>query len=179
MSEASDNLGFIGKLELCKILGWSRPRLDRVLDRDQNFPVHSRGTRKGGWLFNPAEVQRYLGSEKTQSVATPNTTYPIVTPEHTEHLGERTARQRRDLAQAAIMEAKVLQAQGSLVKADDLRETLGFMLHNLAKAMDALPDRLLKKLNVSADKMRLIRDEIDGMRRAMVNDLRALLADPE
>jgi hypothetical protein len=50
----------VGKKELCAHLGWSRSRLDRVLERDPNFPVVSRGDQQGGWSFGTGAVDLYL-----------------------------------------------------------------------------------------------------------------------
>lgn len=182
-----DASAFMGKAALCKLLGWSRPKLDRCLERDPHFPVHKKGTRSGGWIFSLADVQRYLSGQDQVDIS-PVPIIPVVPPNDDadadngrsnpfEHDGEKTARQRRELAQAALLEAKLLTAQGALVKADDMRETLGFMLHHLAKGLDGLPDKLVKKLNLPPDAVLVIRDQIDDMRRTMANDLRTLLTE--
>ncbi|MBN3848360.1 hypothetical protein G3N58_16200 [Paraburkholderia sp. Ac-20342] len=54
----------IDKKQLCEALGWSRPRLDRRLAEDADFPVLRRGNRGGGWRFD-------LGAVIAHLVATP------------------------------------------------------------------------------------------------------------
>jgi phage terminase Nu1 subunit (DNA packaging protein) len=59
----------IGKAELAKALRWSRPKLDRRLDEDANFPVIKRGQRGGGWEFELAAVLAYLGQPAAAEAA--------------------------------------------------------------------------------------------------------------
>jgi hypothetical protein len=50
----------VGKRDLAVALGWGRPALDRHIDRDPDFPVVTRGTQAGGWMFDLRAVRTYL-----------------------------------------------------------------------------------------------------------------------
>lgn len=50
----------VGKILLATALGWTRPRLDRRIESDPNFPIHRRGDQRGGWVFILADVVDYL-----------------------------------------------------------------------------------------------------------------------
>ena len=178
--------GNIGKAALCEMLGWSRPKLDRTISRDSNFPVAQRGSQAGGWEFNPNAVRAYLnGDAPAPRRADPPA--PAAEPQEEVqeapeeegapvlHRGEKTARERRDVAQAAILEAKLLQTQGELLRVDEVKDVLGLMLAHLAKGLDGLPERIIKRLQLRTDIALQIRDEIDQLRRTMSEDLRSLL----
>lgn len=61
----------VGKAGLCEALGWTRPRLDRRLESDATFPVAKRGSRAGGWEFDPEIVRAYLGGAFHQPTSAP------------------------------------------------------------------------------------------------------------
>jgi len=63
----------IPKIELCAALGWSRPKLDRVLARHPDFPVRTRGTQRGGWQFDLPEVIAYLEQQWQRAPASAGT----------------------------------------------------------------------------------------------------------
>ncbi|MBR8303461.1 hypothetical protein KDW49_22390 [Burkholderia dolosa] len=50
----------VGKKALCTRLGWSRPALDRRLQRDTSFPVLHCGKQGEPWQFDLPAVMAYL-----------------------------------------------------------------------------------------------------------------------
>jgi hypothetical protein len=50
----------VDKKQLCERLGWSRPKLDRRLRADENFPVLRRSNRSGPWQFDLDAVVAHL-----------------------------------------------------------------------------------------------------------------------
>ncbi|MHB9833837.1 hypothetical protein Q8F57_003260 [Paraburkholderia terrae] len=198
--------GLIGKAALCEALGWSRPTLDRRLDRDASFPVSKRGTRAGGWEFDLAAVRAYLNGDaprpavraaKVEQLSVPKSTkgapiaddplqeeysgakYTVVPPAGVEpvvHTGEQTARQRRDAVQAEILEDKLRRDRGELVVAEQMRHVLTTMLAKLGQGMDRLPDQLVERLGLPEAAGDTIRMVIDDLRRQMVDETRGLLS---
>jgi hypothetical protein len=197
--------GLIGKAALCEALGWSRPTLDRRLDRDASFPVAKRGTRAGGWEFDLASVRAYLNGEPVprpaRAARTPSpekgaapkgapasgalpdeyagakfTAVPPAGMEPVLHSGEQTARQRRDMVQAEILEDKLRRDRGELVVAEQVRHTLTTMLAKLGQGMDRLPDQIVDRLGLDESSGDTIRALVDDLRRAMVDETRAVLS---
>jgi hypothetical protein len=198
--------GLIGKAALCEALGWSRPTLDRRLDRDASFPVSKRGTRAGGWEFDLAAVRGYLNGDapkpvvrapKVEKLSVPQSTkgapiddeplpeeyagakHTVVPPAGVEpvvHSGEQTARQRRDAVQAEILEDKLRRDRGELVIAEQMRHVLTTMLAKLGQGMDRLPDQLVERLGLPEAAGDTIRIAIDDLRRQMVDETRSLLS---
>ncbi|WP_186224583.1 hypothetical protein [Burkholderia gladioli] len=200
----------VGKAGLCEVLGWTRPKLDRRLDSDASFPIVKRGTRAGGWEFDPVAVQTYLlgyadsasrgdpdqpvqrsepgsGRSRPGAITPPDNLgaaaydgarYTVVPPPGVEpvaHSGEQTARQRRDMVQAEILEDKLRRDRGELVPAETMRQVLTTMLAHLGKGMDRLSDQLIEALSLpEADGIK-IRAFTDDMRKTMVDELRVLL----
>lgn len=189
--------GVIGKAALCEALGWTRPRLDRRLDSDESFPVARRGTRAGGWEFDLAAVQSYLsggtpapasakraaksGATKATAEAAnqyPGAKYTQVPPAGVEpltHSGEQTARQRRDMVQAEILEDQLRRNRGELVQAEVVRQMLTTMLVHLGQGLDRMSDLLVKRLQLPeqySDEIRLVTDDL---RVQMAAELRMLL----
>ena len=160
----------VGKKELCAHLNWSRPTLDRRLAQDPNFPVMLRGDQGGPWAFDVATVESYL-TAGTLSKTPPAPTAKV------EHVGEATARQRRDHAQAALFEDKLARERGALVEADKMRMAVSTMLAALGESLTALPDKIVRDLNLPEMAAPRIRAMIDAMRRTAVDDLRTLLSD--
>jgi len=190
----------IGKAALCAALGWTRPRLDRRLDSDGNFPVAKRGTRAGGWEFDLAAVRAYLGAEpaidapaeapksiKPKSAARPpiDSRTPFAEPKFTvvppagvepvAHTGEQTARQRRDAVQAEILEDKLRRDRGELVQVEVMRQVLNTMLVHLGKGLDRLSDQVVERCRLPEEYADQIRGVTDDLRRAMADELRVLL----
>jgi hypothetical protein len=58
----------LSKAELSAALGWSRQKLDRVLERDSDFPVRTRGTQRGGWQFDLPAVIAHLEVQRRRDV---------------------------------------------------------------------------------------------------------------
>lgn len=183
MAKAARNV--VGKGELCALLGWSRPRLDRRLNTDRKFPVKKRGTAAGGWEFDAGKVMAYLGAQELPVAPTapaPVSSAPDAPPLRNstataggvQHAGESTARQRRDEAQAAMLEDKLRRERGDLVERHELEMVLGTMVAHLGKGLDGLPDMIVKKLGLLEETSDSIRALTDDLRVKMVNDLRTL-----
>lgn len=166
----------VGKKELAARLNWSRPTLDRRLEQDPNFPVARRGSRIGGWGFDVAAVESYLeGGVLTR-------TAPAAREEPrggSEHKGEATARQRKDVAQAALFEDRLRRQRGELVEADRMRMALSAVLAHLGQSLTALPDKIVRELSLPELAAPRIRSMVDAMRRTAVDELRDLLAEDE
>lgn len=186
--------GLIGKAALCEALGWTRPKLDRRLEGDENFPIAHRGTRAGGWEFDLATVRAYLeGAPRrapSKSVSPtapaasengnpyPGARYTVVPPAGVEpvvHSGEQTARQRRDAVQAEILEDKLRRDRGDLVQAEVMRQVITKMLVHLGKGMDRLADQVVEKLGLPEESADSIRELTDDLRTTMVDELKVLL----
>jgi len=188
--------GLIGKAALCEALGWTRPKLDRRLDSDENFPIAQRGTRAGGWAFDLAAVRAYLdgGSRKLPAKSRepidqrsdpqpssnpyPGAKYSVVPPPGVppvEHTGEQSARQRRDAVQAEILEDKLRRDRGDLVQAEVMRQVITKMLVHLGKGMDRLADQVIEKLGLPEENSDAIRELTDDLRTTMVDELKVLL----
>jgi hypothetical protein len=188
--------GLIGKAALCEALGWTRPKLDRRLDSDENFPIARRGTRAGGWAFELAAVRAYLGARSLKPTVKsaeapprrsdakppdnpyPGAKYSVVPPAGVppvEHTGEVTARQRRDAVQAEILEDKLRRDRGDLVQAEVMRQVITKMLVHLGKGMDRLADQVVEKLGLPEESADSIRELTDDLRTTMVDELKVLL----
>ena len=194
--------GAIGKAALCAALGWTRPRLDRRLESDGNFPVAKRGTRAGGWEFDLAAVRSYLGAEPAIEVPTESTEstastkpkaervpidsrtpfaepkFTVVPPAGVEpvvHAGEQSARQRRDAVQAEILEDKLRRDRGELVQVEVMRQVLNTMLAHLGKGLDRLSDQVVERCRLPEEYADQIRVVTDDLRRTMADELRVLL----
>jgi hypothetical protein len=190
----------IGKAALCTALGWTRPRLDRRLDSDEKFPVAKRGTRAGGWEFDLGAVLTYLGVvtavADAPSAPTPEKTNPparapidsrtpFAAPKFTSvppagveplvHSGEQSARQRRDMVQAEILEDKLRRDRGELVQVEVMRQVLNTMLAHLGKGLDRLSDQVVERCGLPEEYADQIRGVTDDLRRTMADELRVLL----
>lgn len=181
----------VGKKELCAALNWARTRLDRRLNSDSAFPVVTRGDRSGGWQFDLGAVLAYLDAPKpasraaapravSASAAAPNHVElpPQDLPPSIEHRGEMTQRQRRDAAQAGMLEDKLRIARGELVRAEDMRMVLTTMLAKLGKGLDSLPDAIVSRLALPEEQAVPLQLMVDELRQTMVRDLRKLLSPP-
>lgn len=170
-----------GKAELCARLGWSRPRLDRRLESDANFPVKRRGTRQGGWEFDIDAIVGYLdGSVVVAEKVEPPAVQALQVPAAegapgAGHRGEATASQRLKNAQAAREEDKLRLARAELVEAEEMRLVVGTMLAHLGKGIDGLPDMIVRRLSLSDESATVLREMADDLRRQMVIDLKPLL----
>lgn len=177
VSEAADPTGIVGKRELAQHLKWSRPTLDRRLLQDPMFPVRSRGSRAGGWEFDLAAVRAYLNGVPAEP-APPAAELDLVfdaAPARSVHTGEATARQRRDQADAALKEDRLRKLRGDLVEAEAMRETLGTVFAGLAAKLKGMPEVLVRRLKLPEQAGAVIREEIDRIQRAMVEELRGVL----
>lgn len=169
MTKPRDKAGRqIGKRELCKVLGWTRPRLDRRIEGDGNFPILKRGTQRGGWKFDIDAVFAYLGSKEKS---------PKSGSSGAAHFGETTARQRKDHADAELKIDKLQKSRSELVEVEDVRQVITTMLARLGSALDGLPDTLIRRLGLPEEHSVIMREVIDTLRRGMVDDCRSLLVD--
>jgi phage terminase Nu1 subunit (DNA packaging protein) len=163
----------LGKRDLCAALKWTRPRLDLRLKTDANFPVLSRGTRAGGWAFDLDAVIAYLAAEpRAAATAAPVIDMP---KQPAVHRGEATARQRRDEVQTEFLSDRLRMRRGELVEADEVRIVISTMLARLGSGLDGIPDAIIKRLALPEEHASVMREILDGLRRGMVDDLRALL----
>ncbi|NML43504.1 hypothetical protein HHL11_07075 [Ramlibacter sp. G-1-2-2] len=179
--------GAVGKAELAEALGWTRPRLDRRLQQDAQFPVQQRGSRAGGWEFNLAAVLAYLGETQDGARAEPSgrpqlagrATAPTegrrVAAPGVQHHGELTASQRHKLAQARLLEDKLEQSRRALIDAEEMRLVVGTMLAHLGKGLDGLPDAALRRLELPEEARPVLQALVDDLRRNVVADLKGLL----
>lgn len=195
----------VGKKELAEALGWTRPKLDRRLESDAGFPVVTRGTKAGGWEFDLAAVQAYLDPEEApplpprparsrpasrKSAPPPpafdpdledddegDTPAPSRRRAPAQHAGESTAKQRKDAAQAAMLEDKLRLSRGELVEAEEMRTVLATMLSHLAKGIDGIPVLMVKRLGLEENALPVLREIVDDLRGQMVLDLRKAMQD--
>jgi phage terminase Nu1 subunit (DNA packaging protein) len=163
-----------GKSHLCKFLNWSRMKLERRLEGDAAFPVEKRGTRAGGWVFDFDAITAYLQPEgEPEAPATPEPAAPTKFG----HSGEETARQRRDAAQAQLLEDKIKRSRGELVEVAELRMALAEGVARMASGFNKLPETLARRLNLPDSAIPVIRQELDDARRHLVTSMRNLKVD--
>lgn len=193
----------VGKKELVEALGWTRPKLDRRLESDAGFPVVTRGTKAGGWEFDVAAVRAYLEPDEAPpppprsarprpAQRRPPPPPPVLdadledeeeppTPRRrqgpAQHAGEATAKQRKDAAQAAMIEDKLRLSRSELVEAEEMRTVLAEMLAHLSKGIDGIPVLMVKRLGLEEDAMPVLREIVDDLRGQMVLDLRKAMRD--
>lgn len=106
----------MGKKELCEALGWSRPRLDRRLAEDADFPVLQRGNRGGGWRFELATVIGHL-------VATSDLASPV---------GDADGRRRN------LSSEQVRDLHAELARIQAIRRIIETLVAELGVALDRL-----------------------------------------
>jgi hypothetical protein len=190
----------VGKSELAEHLGWSRPRLDRELGRNPNFPCISRGDQSGGWKFDLKAVDGYLAggtsrkperkppaidTRQLRDVVAP----PLPAPRRTEvpqpaprrsahHSGEATARQRKDEADAALREDKLKVLRGELVDKGEMQQKLADVMAGLAHDLDMLPEQIVKVGGLPEDAAPGLRAMIDQIRTDMVRRAEGILPVP-
>lgn len=165
----------IGKAELAKALGWSRPRLDRRLETDRHFPVANRSP----WQFDLAAVKAYLDPPAVPSIGqiidraqlADLVKPPAPAPPSARHRGEATARQRKDEADAQLKELKLQQQKDQLVSRAEVTAAVATMLTVLGKSLDGLPDAICRMLGLPDAANPVIREQVDDMRRAAVGDM--------
>lgn len=183
--------GAIGKKELCALLGWARPTLDRRLNSDPLFPVQSKGGRGGGWAFSAADVTAYLNgapaaapTEDEPDEGDDEGTYVVSLDEvrherrvgKLEHKGEATARQQRDQADADLKQDRLKRSRAELVEATAMRNALETILVELRSALLGMPDSLVKEFDLSERVGLAMKGKIEGMMRTSVLTLKQQLA---
>lgn len=192
--KTSEHSGTIGKKELCALLGWSRPTLDRRLNSDPNFPVRTRGGRGGGWSFDAATVQAYLAGDdddephaSEENEEGPDDPADLVdldverearraAPGRAIHRGEVTARQQKDQADADLKIDKLKRMRGELVDAKAMRDALETIMVEMRSGLLAMPDALAKEFGLTERLSFAMKGKIEGMMRASVQALQKKLA---
>ena len=190
----------IGKKELAAALNWSRPKLDRELLRNRNFPVVSRGDQSGGWQFDLEAVRAYLNGapapapdtkkkaaaktppaiDKAQlrDAVAPPLPAPSPSPRRSaQHAGEASARQRKDEADAGLRELKLEVERGKYVLREEVRQVLISIFAGLGNDLDALPEEITKRCDLPESLAETIRALIDEARRTMAKRAESLLGD--
>lgn len=176
----------LDKLALCTALGWSRPKLDRRLKADPNFPVRKRGNSRGGWEFDLPVVLQYLA----QNPPAPKPGRPPLKPDApaadaapalpadgpVQHQGEATAKQRRDEAQAAMLEDKLRRERGELLEREPVRQVIADVMVRINKALDHLPLQICKKLGLREDQAEPIAALIQAQQTELAASLDAALS---
>ncbi|MBR8303460.1 hypothetical protein KDW49_22385 [Burkholderia dolosa] len=170
----------VSKSALCRLLGWSRPKLDLRLETDPHFPVASRGVKGGGWRFDTAAVVAYLGGGALSPDGGPELVDTIdyqgasTRPTVVEHRGEHSARHRRDTVQAEILEDKLRRDRGELVRTDEMRRAVLCLQGGINKGLDRLCKQIVELPGIS-DADTVVRELVDELRDMMAIDLRELL----
>lgn len=164
----------VDKKGLCAELGWSRMKLDRRLEEDGAFPVLARGGQGAPWSFDVDAVTAYLQPAAAPATPAPAPA-PAPTPVKAAHTGEETARQRRDAAQAQLLEDKIRRSRGELVETGPLVLALSEAVTRTSTQLNALADVLVRRLNLPESALPIIRQEVDGCRRQLVSGLREYL----
>jgi hypothetical protein len=179
---------FVDKQELCALLSWSRPRLDRTIERDANFPVYARGTGRGApWKFDPDAVLQYLGvtplaarqpagdargRRAGDSDAAPRSSAPA-TP--IGHRGEATARQKRELLQAMILVDKIKLSRGELYEGSAINQILGEEMASLGAFLNSLPENIIRVFGLPGSLQEPMAALIADERRKFVANVRRRL----
>ncbi|WP_174973500.1 hypothetical protein [Burkholderia contaminans] len=170
----------VSKSALCRLLGWSRPKLDLRLETDPHFPVASRGVKGGGWRFDTAAVMAYLSggavpsAESTEYDASPRPYGGAPRAATVEHRGEHSARQRRDAVQAEILEDKLRRDRGELVQTDEMRRVIWSLQGGINTGLDRLVGQVIELLGTAGAET-IVRELVDELRDMMAADLRPLL----
>ena len=170
----------VSKSTLCRLLGWSRPKLDLRLETDPHFPVASRGVKGGGWRFDTAAVAAYLGGGAVSPAgskefdASTRPYGPLARAATVEHRGEHSARQRRDAIQAEILEDKLRRDRGELVQTDEMRHVIRSLQGGINKGLDRLVSQIVELSGISGADA-IVRELVDELRDMMAADLRPLL----
>lgn len=176
MSTPVSQLPTVGKKELCALLKWSRPKLDRKLKEDPHFPVRRFGDQTGGWEFDPAAVRAYLGVGQVAerpSAQAPGLQAGGETVVPLQHRGEATARQKRDLLQAALLADKIKVSRGELVEAEAITQELTAAISELGQDLNGIPDGFVRRTGLTDPHYAIVLKEmIDEARRTFVTKIR-------
>ncbi|HHY6929406.1 TPA: hypothetical protein ACV4T7_003332 [Burkholderia ambifaria] len=169
----------VSKSALCRLLGWSRPKLDLRLETDPHFPVASRGVKGGGWRFDTADVVAYLGGAVSQVGstgldATTRSTSRLPHAATVEHRGEHSARQRRDAVQAEILADKLRRDRGELVQTDEMRRVIRSLQSGINTGLDRLVAPVAELVGAASAEA-IVRELVDELRDMMAADLSQLL----
>jgi hypothetical protein len=177
-----------GKGALCAALGWTRPRLELRLESDPNFPIKRRGRLNGtgvnAWEFDIEAVKAYLGGYANASGGSPGDSSQPAEGEalrnNAEAAGgafdvrERSARQRRESAQAELLENKLLRQNAAFVERDDLEAVMATMTQHIEAGIEGLPAMIAERLGLDDEQLENIRPLTDELTAKMRADLRPL-----
>lgn len=179
----------VGKGELAAALGWTRPRLELRIDSDPNFPVAKRGRGNGRgatneWTFDVDTVLAYLGGgsaapgmppgDGSSSFDGPAMRNSVDLAGGVRHAGELSARQRREAAQAAMLEAKLRAQRKDLVERAEMDWVIARLVERLGEGLDDLPGMIVQRLGLAEEKSNSIWLIVDDLRGKMIADLRPL-----
>jgi hypothetical protein len=89
--------------------------------------------------------------------------------------GEGTARQRRDAAQAALLEDKLRRERGELIEVERLRLVLDTAIGRLGKWLDGFPEQAVKILGLPEDRAEALRAHVDEQRDRLVDEITSAL----
>ncbi|HEM7884017.1 terminase small subunit [Burkholderia cenocepacia] len=168
------------KSALCRLLGWSRPKLDLRLETDPHFPVASRGAKGGGWRFDTAVVVAYLGGGSVsrggsmELDAIPRSSAELARAATVEHRGEHSARQRRDAVQAEILEDKLRRDRSELVQTNEMQLVIQCLQDGINNGLDRLCQQIIELPGVTGADA-IVRELVNELRGMMAADLRPLL----
>lgn len=165
----------LDKKHLCEALEWSRMKLDRRLETDADFPIKVKGGPGEPWQFDLDAVLEYLQPEGDGFL--PVDEEEPAAQSKVGHSGEATARQRRDAAQAMLLEDKIRRSRGDLVEAGPLKLALAETVQRMSTGLNSMADTLVRRLNLPESALPVIRSELDGIRRQLVVGLRDVLSD--
>ncbi len=173
MSEA------LTKSALAKELGWARTTLDRRLRADTKFPVKEKNRGRDGWKFDLDDVRAHLQVAPERGPGRP-AKEPAAegkrVPATMQHLGEATETQLKKRVERQMLEDKLRKSRLELMEREPTKQAIQMMLGNLGTNLNALPEKIVRKLAMPAEAALTIRAVIDEVRQHMVNDLRQVMA---
>lgn len=192
----------VGKRDLCAVLGWARSKLDHRLKTDPGFPCVRKGDQSGGWEFDPAAVRAHLAGRPSiaaralDSVQLKDTIAPArqrsspeprasharssaPTRRSADHKGEATARQRKDGAQADMIELKLGVERGRYVDVEHMRQCVTMLVVHFAKALDVMPENLARDLELPDTAVSAIRKFMDDVRTQLHRDVSETFREPD
>lgn len=171
----------VGKKQLCEIIKWARPTLDKRLAQDPLFPVLSRGGPGGGWAFDVAKVMRYLEGASAARIEEPaEDEERVVTfrpAGQTQTKAEESASARLKAAQAALSEDKLRRARGELIEAAPTSQVLAELMVNLRSELLNIPDQVGRDLDLSDRAIALMKRQVENALRTAVRTLKQKLAE--
>jgi hypothetical protein len=173
-----------GKGALCAALGWTRPRLELRIESDPNFPIKRRGRLNGtgvnAWEFDIEAVKAYLGGYANAPGDSSQPAEGEALRNNAEAAGgafdvrERSARQRRESAQAGLLENKLLRQNAALIDRADLEAIMATFTQHIEAGIEGLPAMIAERLGLDDEQLENIRPLTDDLTAKMRADLRPL-----